>query len=249
MILLSVLLAASLFAAAIYTNIITSSAEPTDSDEIEKVGFCFLGERFALDFPMCNVEGYTQSGMDRERVDFFGIYRMITPEDPTIIQLCSKVDSLTAHMDRNTKAEYLRYFVWTEIDYATDAENHGKDDYWQFPLETLYSCKGDCEDKAFLLATIYTIEGYDVRMVFNDDHMACAVHLEGFDGKELTTMFGNGPYYLSDPSNGSDLGTNTMEGFIVGTDTLPWTIGTLSLFSVLSVVLVYTIISVIRLKD
>jgi hypothetical protein len=46
--------------------------------------------------------------------------------------------------------------AWVErnIRYENDTDVHGKNDYWQFPQETLELRSGDCEDHAILLMAI-----------------------------------------------------------------------------------------------
>jgi hypothetical protein len=49
------------------------------------------------------------------------------------------------------------------IGYATDASTTGQEEYWKFPIETLYA-QGDCEDLAMLamslfLAVLNDVEG------------------------------------------------------------------------------------------
>ncbi|MCC6159408.1 MAG: hypothetical protein IT350_15265 [Deltaproteobacteria bacterium] len=41
------------------------------------------------------------------------------------------------------------------IPYQTDAQSKGKEEYWRYPVETLWDGCGDCEDKALLLCAIY----------------------------------------------------------------------------------------------
>lgn len=48
------------------------------------------------------------------------------------------------------------YFVRDRIEYKSDPLDH-----WQTPRETLESMRGDCEDKAILLASILIAFGYD----------------------------------------------------------------------------------------
>ncbi len=41
------------------------------------------------------------------------------------------------------------------IAYVSDAQSKGKEEYWRYPVETLWDGCGDCEDKAILLCAIY----------------------------------------------------------------------------------------------
>ncbi len=61
------------------------------------------------------------------------------------------------------RAHAVAAFVARRIAYARDAAR----DFWQFPAETLHRGRGDCEDIAFLLASLMLasgISGYNVRV-------------------------------------------------------------------------------------
>jgi hypothetical protein len=45
-------------------------------------------------------------------------------------------------------------WVKNNIKYEDDISQFGKNNYWQYPEQTLYNKKGDCEDKAILLLKI-----------------------------------------------------------------------------------------------
>lgn len=45
-------------------------------------------------------------------------------------------------------------FVCREIQYQTDNYQYGARERWAYPTETLFSRRGDCEDKSFLLASM-----------------------------------------------------------------------------------------------
>jgi transglutaminase-like putative cysteine protease len=60
-------------------------------------------------------------------------------------------------------------FVAENIEYKCDETAQRKPDFWQFPPETLALGKGDCEDCAFLLASLLLASGispFCVRVVF-----------------------------------------------------------------------------------
>lgn len=68
------------------------------------------------------------------------------------------------------------------IDYASDQATHGQEDYWNFPIETLYEkdIGSDCEDHAILAASILYLLGHHVALFIlrHDDsgHMALGYH-------------------------------------------------------------------------
>ncbi|VVB69425.1 Bacterial transglutaminase-like cysteine proteinase BTLCP [uncultured archaeon] len=50
-------------------------------------------------------------------------------------------------------------FVARSVEYITDKQAFGLEDFWLFPEETLMLRKGDCEDTSFLLATLLLASG------------------------------------------------------------------------------------------
>ena len=71
-------------------------------------------------------------------------------------------------------------FVAENTKYRSDEIAQRKPDFWQFPPETLALGKGDCEDCAFLLASLLLASGispFCVRVVFGS--------LRGRDGKRI----------------------------------------------------------------
>ncbi len=71
--------------------------------------------------------------------------------------------------DFDTRAWKVWNFVGESITYRPDHIAQRKPDFWQFPPETLALGKGDCEDCAFLLASLLVASGisaFCVRVVF-----------------------------------------------------------------------------------
>lgn len=76
--------------------------------------------------------------------------------------------------------EYLVAFVQEGIPYTDDPENGGYD-YPRFPIETIIDGKGDCEDKAALLAAILNVYGYEAVLLSPPGHMAVGIRCEECD--------------------------------------------------------------------
>ena len=53
-------------------------------------------------------------------------------------------------------SDYVLTFVQVAAKYATDSSQFGEDEYWLYPIETLYRCKGDCEDTSILASAIFS---------------------------------------------------------------------------------------------
>ena len=53
-------------------------------------------------------------------------------------------------------ADCVLAFVQIAADYQYDSDQFDKDEYWLYPVETLYYAHGDCEDTSILAAAIYS---------------------------------------------------------------------------------------------
>ena len=69
-------------------------------------------------------------------------------------------DKITNSSEYNSysKAQYFADFVLAFVDevvtYELDSDKFGQDEYWQYPIETLYHGYGDCEDTSILASAI-----------------------------------------------------------------------------------------------
>jgi hypothetical protein len=88
------------------------------------------------------------------------------------------------------------------LNYTSDLESSGYDQYPRFPYETLYENGGDCEDTAILSAAILQEMGYDIVLLELPEHMALGIKCDpeqkgrGFEYK------GSDYYYVE--TTGSD---------------------------------------------
>lgn len=71
-------------------------------------------------------------------------------------------------------------FVQDAIPYQYDSTTYSAEEYWQFPLETLYLGTGDCEDTSILFAAICKQMGWDAALFLLYGHMAAGVTLDEF---------------------------------------------------------------------
>ena len=81
----------------------------------------------------------------------------ITPYDPSVQTQLSEIGN-----DLNT----IYSWVGENIQYEYDSDIYGTEEYWQFPYETLALKTGDCEDQAFLLATLARASGIEAEDIF-----------------------------------------------------------------------------------
>ncbi len=80
------------------------------------------------------------------------------------------------------RAQLVWQYVAENVKYCPDEIAQGKQEFWQFPAETLALGKGDCEDCAFLLASLLLASGispFCVRVVLGrliQEHSPTSFH-------------------------------------------------------------------------
>jgi len=92
------------------------------------------------------------------------------------------------------------------IKYVNDRDSTGQDEFQKYPLETLYSENGDCEDSALLLAGILRELGYGTCLLHLPHHVAVGImgddSLEGsyydYDGEKF--------FYIEPTNTGWSIG-------------------------------------------
>jgi transglutaminase-like putative cysteine protease len=130
----------------------------------------------------------------------------VTSGDPIIMDIAAKLQMVADHLklDDESTIELALAFSQT-MTYRYDNETAGADDYWRFPVETLYVRLGDCEDKSFLFAAIVEAMGFDAVCLVFPDHLAVGVACPGAYGTYYD-KFGSQYYYCETTSIGWTLG-------------------------------------------
>ena len=137
----------------------------------------------------------------------------VTPNDKYIVEL--------ADYFQNTCSGWTKYetmslvLAFTQyIEYQTDSTYMGQEEYWKFPLETLFDRGGDCEDTSILFCSIASAMHYKSAMLLFYGHMAGAIELDAasigeYNGKGTPAAFpGDGItyYYCETTSTGFAVG-------------------------------------------
>lgn len=99
----------------------------------------------------------------------------IESDDPYVQKVAEHILSVTDGMSDREKATAALWFVQSVVSYRTDAELYGTDEHWAYPVETLYLKRGDCEDSAILLCSVYRAMGLDCALLDYDGHVGVAV--------------------------------------------------------------------------
>lgn len=88
------------------------------------------------------------------------------------------------------------------LNYTSDLQSSGYDQYPRFPYETLYEGGGDCEDTSILSVAILQEMGYDVVLLELPEHMALGIKCNPEQKGRSTEYEGSNYYYLE--TTGSD---------------------------------------------
>lgn len=119
-------------------------------------------------------------------------HRFVTLDDPAVNKLYAVLSERMIGMSEWKKADYLCSFVYYNISYKYDAENHGCEEYLQYASETLLTLKGDCEDHSILLYNLYRLSGIDAKMAMTTDHAFLVIEIEDVEVRVDPTNY----YYI-----------------------------------------------------
>jgi len=149
--------------------------------------------------------------MDAPRNYYLGftqedVQTFVTSDDSIIVDIATKLKSIASSKgfsEVQTINFALRFCQ--SLPYSYDNASMGANDYWRYPVETLYDETGDCEDTSFLFASVAEAMGYDAIMVFFDDHAAVAIESPYASGSYY--QYGGSEYYYCETTgSGWDLG-------------------------------------------
>lgn len=100
--------------------------------------------------------------------------------DDTVLQwLASRIATKVNGKSDYYKASYVTAFVQQNVTYRTDYVTFGKAEKWAYPVCTLYLRGNDCEDTAYLGASLCKLLGLDVACFIVTGHMTFGVNLGG----------------------------------------------------------------------
>jgi RNA polymerase subunit RPABC4/transcription elongation factor Spt4 len=145
--------------------------------------------------------------------DYDLVYDFMTVSDDTILEVVELLQGIAteADMSEHEILSLTLSFVQT-ITYSSDSDTYGQDEYWAFPVETLYMETGDCEDKSFLYASIVEAMGVDAVLLLYDDHVAVGVADNDVVGWYYEYN-GVKYYYAETTATGWDIGDELPQGY------------------------------------
>ena len=120
--------------------------------------------------------------------DYIVVDKYIEAMAKDLKKMCEEYNKKTTVSNRVGYAQFISWFVQSAIDYETDSKFKGVDEYWKYPLETLYDRKGDCEDGAILLAALLYAAGYDAGIYLLPGHSVAAVSMKSIIKMDITEI-------------------------------------------------------------
>ena len=120
-------------------------------------------------------------------------WQLVT-DDPAVRDIAEYLSPIVSGMDDTRKAWVVMCFVQDVIKYKADSAQYGRSEYWAFPIETMSSGYGDCEDTAILFCSVSSMLGLDTGLVsftYSDvqrkslGHMGAAVALDEISDSRL----------------------------------------------------------------
>ncbi len=84
------------------------------------------------------------------------------------VRICSRVlgkKCIDLNLPYLDLVNFVLAFTRDSFPYASDQETHGKQQYTNYPIETLVEKRGDCEDHAILAATVLREMGMDTILI------------------------------------------------------------------------------------
>jgi len=110
-----------------------------------------------------------RSKVDRNPTYLEESLAFVTVNNSVIQEVAAELESMAdaRGYDIVETADFVLAFV-QGLEYTEDDVTAGADEYFRFPVETLYDEQGDCEDTTFLYASLMEAMGYDAVLLFID---------------------------------------------------------------------------------
>ena len=138
-------------------------------------------------------------GTYRSKAFVYNAFRFVTLDDPVVVGFYKGLEPWLTD-DPWTNANLILKTVHSWVHYNSDMELHGVEEYTQYPSETIITGRGDCEDMALLLYTLYVLNGLDAVLITTDNHISVGVNIDG-DGQSVIRMITGQRYLISEATS------------------------------------------------
>ena len=181
-------------------------------DSSKSYQWTFDGAEYTLD-TVVTPRAYNQyRESEVQRYYYYGftdaeVQQFVTSDDPIVEDVAAKLQAI-AEDEGFSELETINFALrfCQGMVYSYDNATTDGDEYWRFPVETLYDETGDCEDTSFLFASVAEAMGYDAAMFFLPGHAAVGIASDQATGTYIQDGDGTRYYYCETTGAGWELG-------------------------------------------
>ncbi|NLI73430.1 MAG: hypothetical protein GX369_01470 [Euryarchaeota archaeon] len=160
------------------------------------------GQHYSLTLFLSMDDYYNAINIDRSTTTLTSYANYLTPNDQAVLALADSISSLDGD-----PALMMLSFV-RSLDYRTDMDGYGVEEYPAYPIETLVNGYGDCEDLAALYVSVMHALGRDAALLAMLDtpmggHMAAGI-AGPYDGAHIE--HDGITYYYAETTTHLDIG-------------------------------------------
>ena len=160
---------------------------PFDKDDLDPTN---MNRDASINVPMSFAWYYRYASDPITRgYDTSVLSRYVTPNDSVIQSLATSMKNATSGWSAVDRANYVLHFVQS-IPYKYDNDSDATIEHWNYPAETLWRNQGDCEDHAFLYASLMKALGYKVVLFWvnasGSGHLAVGADVPNGTGTSFT---------------------------------------------------------------
>lgn len=196
----------------VFRAIEVSSAVPSSQTYVLTWSWTFSedGSNWSCSFNVSSDEysAYQQMTRNEEQPSDFSKY--VTATESSVVEIA---DYLVRECEARNFSDYETIWLALDfvhaVDYVSDADSKGADEYPRYPLETLIDGVGDCEDTAALFSSMTGAMGYESVMLYvyaifgaGSNHMASAVTGADMPAGSCTIEYGGLTYGYCETTSG-----------------------------------------------
>lgn len=179
-----------------------------DGDITTEYSWTYSGNsyEFSVTYDYGDYKYYATLDTDSRAVTNYSLVtNFVTDSSGTVQEIANNLISLyqekygsNADITGQDFANFILAFVQYCYTYTYDSVTYGQDEYFAYPMETIYQSGGDCEDTSILAAAVYEAAGYDAAVGLLPGHAIVGVALSDYD----TPTYSNAQEILSQTVDG-----------------------------------------------
>jgi transglutaminase-like putative cysteine protease len=162
-----------------------------DGDITTEYSWTYSGNsyEFSVTYDYGDYKYYATLDTDSRAVTNYSLVtNFVTDSSGTVQEIANNLISLyqekygsNADITGQDFTNFIVAFVQYCYTYMYDSVTYGQDEYFAYPMETIYQSGGDCEDTSILAAAVYEAAGYDAAVGLLPGHAIVGVALSDYD--------------------------------------------------------------------